>query len=48
METKDELQTQPEQKETLKEIYQPPQEFSCDLGDVECTKRMIQSFGDCV
>ena len=48
METKDELQTQQETKETLKEIYQPEEEFSCQSGDIECTKRMIQSFSDCV
>jgi hypothetical protein len=48
MESKEELKTQNETKETLKEIYQPTKEFSCEVGDVECNKRMIQSLGDCV
>jgi hypothetical protein len=41
-------QTHPEQEQILRETYQPPQEFFCELGDVECTKRMIESLGDCV
>jgi hypothetical protein len=48
MKNQNESQTQIETKESVKEEYQPKEEFSCEVHDKECTKRMIQSFSDCV
>lgn len=48
MKQEDELQAQT-QKESIKEIYQPQPEMVCDVGDKECTKRLIEVLSsDCV
>ena len=48
METKDELQTQTENKETEQEIYQPKDEIVCELNDKECINRLFTALSDCV
>lgn len=43
-----ELQTQQDKPETIKEIYQPKDNTVCKLDDVECNQRLIAAFSDCV